>query len=493
MKKTNHIYLVGALALSLSLTSCENLLLNPIPESVLTDLNAFSNAKDMELGVFGVYNALQSRVPTDYELMEIPSDNMYGEYFAVSPGMDAINTLDVTSSNQKINSFWKANYNGIFRANMILSKMDVPTDFIGSKKAELTAEAKFLRAMFYFDMVRIFGGVPKVTEVLGITSAANLPRATEQEIYDLIIQDLTEATTNLPKTAVQGRASQAAAIGLLARVQVFRENWEAARILLEKLNSDFNYQLVPNYGDLFQLASEVNTEAIFSIAYVGGTNGQGLSYNLLPNGGVKGFSNGGNRVGRPTWDLHKAFNVNDTRRMQTITENLISWAAPPGAEAFWYPYFSKWMVNAPVSTSSGLDIPLIRYADMILLYAEVLHKLGQNDKALVELNKVRARAFKSTTYNYTTADVATPTAFMDKLLDERRFELAVENSRWFDLVRTGRFVAKLQSIQAEYNPSTGQAVMVVRNALPHMKYFPIPLEQIQLSGKGVLKQNEGYD
>lgn len=476
----------------MALTSCEDMLLYPVPESVLTTTNAFSTARDMELGVYGIYNRLQSRVPSDFELMEIPSDNMYGEYFATAPGMDAINTLDVTSTNQKINSFWQETYNGIFRANLILSQIDVPTEYAAGKKEQLTGEAKFLRAYFYFDLVRIFGGVPKVTEVLGITAAENIGRSSGQEIYDFIVEDLTDAISKLPKTVEQGRASQGAAIALLAKVQVYRENWSAARTLLERLNTEFDYQLLPNFRDLFQIATEVNKEAIFSLAYVGGTNGHTLSYILLPNGGVKGYSNVGSRVGRPTWDLHKAFEEGDTRFKQTITENALLWNAPSENDAFWWPYFSKWMIPAEISTSSGLDIPLLRYADMVLLYAEVLHKLGETDKALAELNKVRTRAFKSADHNYTLADVPTADAFMDKLLLERRLELAVENNRWFDLVRTGRFVDVLQSVEGEYNPSTGQAVKVVREAKPFMKYFPIPWEQIQLAGKDVMQQNEGY-
>lgn len=490
MKKITYILLSGTLALGLS--SCEEALLHPVPESVLTTTNAFSTARDIELGVYGIYNRLQARVPTDYELMEIPSDNMFGEYFATSPGMDAINTLDVTPSNAKINTFWKDTYNGIFRANLILSQIDVPSEYPAGKKEQLIGEAKFLRAYFYFDLVRIFGGVPKVTEVIGISTSVNIGRASEQEIYDLIVEDLTDAVSKLPKSVEQGRASQGAAIALLAKVQVFRENWTAARTLLERLNSEFDYQLLPNYRDLFQIATEVNKEAIFSIAYVSGTNGHGLSYALLPNGGVKGYSTGGSRVGRPTWDLHKAFDPKDTRFAQTIREYALLYNAPSENDAFWYPYFSKWMIPTEIASSSGLDIPLLRYADMVLLYAEVLHKLGENDKALTELNKVRARAFQSTNYNYSLADVPTDEAFMDKLLLERRLELAVENNRWFDLVRTGRFVDVLQVVEGEYNPSTGQAVRVVREAKPYMKYFPIPWEQIQLAGPGVMQQNEGY-
>ncbi len=485
-------YIAGLLAAGLTLTSCENLLLNPVPESVLTTTNAFSNARDLELGVFGVYNRLQARVPNDFVLMEVPSDNMYGEYFATAPGMDAINTLDVTSTNAKVNSFWQETYNGIFRANLVLANIEVPDDYIAGKKEQLIGESKFLRAYFYFDLVRLFGGVPKVTEIIGITDATQIGRATEQEIYDLIVEDLTDAMSKLPKTVEQGRASQGAATALLAKVQVYRENWAAAKTLLEKLNSEFDYQLLANYGDLFEIATEVNKEAIFSVAYVGGTNGHTLSYILLPNGGVKGYSNTGSRVGRPTWDLHKAFEEGDTRFGQTITENHLPWNAQSENDAFWWPYFSKWMIPAEIAASSGLDIPLLRYADMVLLYAEVLHKSGDTEKALTELNKVRARAFKSAAHNYTMSDVPTADAFMDVLLNERRLELAVENNRWFDLVRTGKFVEKLQTVQGEYNPSTGQAVPVVRQAKPFMKYFPIPWEQIQLSGKDVLVQNEGY-
>src|SRR5690606_18122200 len=110
--------------------------------------------------------------------------------------------------------------------------------------------------------------------------------------------------------------------------------------------------------------------------------------------------------------------------------------------------------------------------------------------ALLELNKVRQRAFGDTAHNYALADIPTAEVFMDKLLLERRLELAVENNRWFDLVRTGRFTSVLTTIQGEYNPSTDKAVMIPLNAQPYMKYFPIPYEQIQLAGSGVLVQNE---
>src|SRR5690606_22444546 len=164
----------------------------------------------------------------------------------------------------------------------------------------------------------------------------------------------------------------------------------------------------------------------------------------------------------------------------------------PGDEQIWFPYFNKWIVSAPVPSSSGLDIPVLRLADMILLYAEALYHLNEPGEALTQLNKVRARAFGNESHNYTLADIATEETFLDKLLLERRLELAMENNRWFDLVRTGRFTSVLTVIDGEYNPSTGQAVRIQMNAQPFMSHFPIPWEQIQLAAPGVLTQNEGY-
>jgi hypothetical protein len=492
MKNIRKIYVAGLVMASLSMTSCTDMLLNPVPESVATNTNSFNKASDLEMAVLGTYQRLQSRVPTDYVLMETPSDNAFAEYFATAPGLDEINTLDVSQLNNQINLFWQNTYNGVFRANQVLASIDTPTDYVAGKKDQLVGEAKFMRAYFYFDLVRIYGGVPRVTEVIGISNSTQIARASEAEIYELIISDLTEAIEKLPKTSVQGRANKGAGIALLAKVQVYRENWTAARTLLERLNSEFTYELLPNYADLFETATEVNKEAIFSMPYVEGTNGHNLSSLLLPNGGIKGYVSTGSRVIRPSWDLHRAFEEGDSRFASTIEEYALLWNATSDNDAFWYPYFNKWRVKLNSPNASGLDIPLLRYADMVLLYAEVLHKQGDNEQALVQLNKVRERAFKSSSKNYQLSDFSSSEAIMNAILDERRLELACENNRWFDLVRTGKFVEKLQSIDGEYNPSTGQSVKVIREAKPYMKYFPIPYEQIQLSGGGVLVQNEGY-
>lgn len=490
----NKLYIIGLLLSSLSFTACHDELLNPVPESTLTTANAFETAADIDLATLGVYQSYQARIPTDYELMETPSDNMYGSYFATAPGMAEIALLDVSSDNPKLNTFWKNSYNGIFRANSVLTNIEKPTDYAEGQKEKLMSEAKFMRALFYFDLVRIFGGVPAVTTIITETEAKELPRASEEEIYNLIIADLNDAKNNLPNpdATPAGRASSAAAAGLLAKVHVYRKNWAEAKTNLEQLLNNYNFSLVADYKNLFQIATENNSEVIFSMPFVSGTNGQNLTYALSPPGGIYQTINNGSRVARPTWDLHKAYEEGDSRFEATITEEQIPFAWKQGDPPIWYPYFNKWIIPVEISNSSGLDIPVLRLADMILLYAEALYYSGQTAEALTQLNKVRARAFKNSNHNYTAADIANEEMFLDKLLLERRLELAVENNRWFDLVRTGRFTEVLTSIEGEYNPSTGKAVMINVNAKPFMKYFPIPYEQIQLSSPGVLKQNEGY-
>lgn len=487
----NRIYKISLVAALLSLGACHDELLNPVPESVLTTVNAFNTASDLDLAVLGVYSNYHSRVQTDYELMEMPSDNMYAFYFAVSPGIEEITVLEVNPENAKINSFWKTTYNGIFRANSVLANVERPTDYAAGKKEQHIGEAKFMRALMYFDLVRIFGGVPAITSVVSNEQARTIPRASEDEIYQLIIADLKDAVEKLPVAAstVYGRASKAAASALLAKVYVYRQNWGEAKTQLESIIN--NYSLVTNYGDLFEVATENNSEVIFSMPYVAGTDGQNLTYALAPIYGIKDVINNGNRVARPTWDLHTSFETGDSRFAVTISEEQLPFNAQSPAEAFWYPYFNKWVVPSEPNTS-GLDIPILRLGDMILLYAEVLYNLNDAQGALDQINKVRERAFGDASRNYDMADIPTADAFLDILLLERRLELAVENNRWFDLVRTGRFTSELAQYAGEYNPGSGKAAAINVDVQPYMKYFPIPWEQIQLAAEGVLQQNDGY-
>src|SRR5690606_37250589 len=492
--KNSYIYRLFAFCTIVGMTiSCHDQLLEPVPESVLTTANAFVSAKDVDLGVLGIYTGLQAKVQRDYLIMEVPTDNEYVAYFATEPGISEMESLEVSSENNILNNFWKNSYNGIFRANSILVNLDNPTDYAPDQKEQYEGEARFLRALFYFDLVRVFGDVPMVTEPLSVVDAEQVGRTSQDQVLDLVIQDLATAQAFLPEPASAdwGRASSAAATALLARVYVHLHDWTNALTALDRVVNDYNFQLVDNFGDLFREETEQNSEAIFSVPFVEGTNGQGITYTFAPLGGIFQVIDNGSRVVRPSWDLHQLYDKADSRFPVTISETQLLANASPGDDPIWYPYINKFIV--PVSgTSSGLDLPVVRLADMILLYAEALYRSGDAEQALEQLNRVRSRAFNNTSHNYELADIESEETFMDAVLLERRLELAFENQRWFDLVRTGRFTSELTSFEAEYNPGSDQAEVQNINVQPHMQYFPIPYEQIQLAAPGVLTQNQGY-
>lgn len=489
--KVNKIYTAGLLALTLTLSGCHDSLLNPTPESVLTSANYYQTAKDMDLAVLGVYNRLQSRKPGDYLLMEVPADNLYMGSNTSVAGAPELDLLAVNADNPIVADFWEITYNGIFRANSVLANIDKPTDYRGTQKDQFIGEAKFMRALFYFDLVRLFGGVPNVTSLISIEDASKLPRASEEEIYNLIAEDLKDAISKLPVQAgiARGRASKGAATALLGKVYVYRKDWTNAKTYLDQAGT-FNYSLVPNFASLWKLENEDNAEVLLAMKYIDGTNGHGLSTAFIPNAGAINVVNRGSEIALPSWSLMKNYVAGDTRYAATVTE---FWVPPtkPTDTPIWFPYISKYAVPHTFG-SSGLDLPVLRYADVLLLKAETLYELGQPEAALVELNKVRARAFGNATRNYTLADIPGRDAFMDKLLLERQLEFAYENERWFDLVRTGRLTTVLTKEERLFNYVTKAPVTVQLSPQAYMKAFPVPLRQINQSGPGVLTQNDGY-
>lgn len=475
---------------TLALAGCHKELLEPVPESVLTTTNFFNSAKDVDQAVIGVYSRLQARKPTDYLLLEIPTDNMYASANTSVSGANALDVLAFAPDNDLISNFWIANYNIIFRANAVLVNIDKPKDYKTGEKEQYIGEAKFMRALAYFEMVRLFGKVPKVTSLLSESEARVTPQATEQEIYDLIKEDLIDAVEKLPLQSgiARGRASRGAALTLLSKVYVYQKDWEKARLSLEQLfAAPFNYSLLPNFRNVILV--EDNPETIFALKYIAGTNAHTLSTAFIPNGGAPGITDRGSEVALPSWSLHKKYLAGDTRKDATITE---LWRAPnrPADPLVWYPYINKYAIQH-VPSSSGLDLPVIRFADAVLLYAEVLYELGRPEDALIQLNRIRERAFGNNLNNYTLANVPDRNSFIDVLLLERQLEFAYENERWFDLVRTGRYL-NLTVEERPYNPNTNTALVVPLKPEAKLKYLPIPQTQIEQSAPGTLIQNDDY-
>lgn len=479
---------ISIICSSLWVTSCDVVNLEPI--STLTEANFYKTADDMDRAVLGVYNRLQSRLPRDWSVFEMPTDHLYMSAYRFIGGLEAVNTLDFQAQNDIFRNFWQTTYNGIYRANMVLDKIDNPSNYAAGQKEKLEGEARFMRALFYFDLVRSFGGVPKVDRPLTVEESKSMPRATEAEIYQLIVDDLKKAVDLLPVQSgtVYGRASKGAATALLGKVYIYLEDWQSAYNFLNQVDQ-YGYGLVDNFADLWKESNEDNKEAIFAVKYLPGSNGHRLSLDFLPYFGVEGISNStGGEVALVGWSLHKQYLEEDTRKAATITEY---WRSPGTNDPLeWKPYISKFI--AQQASASGLDIPVIRYADVVLLKSEALYRLGRKEEALTELNRVRTRAFKGTSHNYTLADIASDDQFLDVLLLERQLELALENQRWFDLIRTNRFIQVLSKVEWGYNPITQTAQEVTLTPKPSHRRFPIPQHEIDQAYPNVITQNEGY-
>lgn len=481
-------------SLAFLLSGCHDSLLNPVPESVLTEKNYYNTANDIDLAVLGIYNRLQTRKPTDYQILEVPTDNLYLSANTLIEGTPEMDMLSVNATNPLIAAFWETTYNGIFRTNAVLTNLDKPTDYASGEKEQFEGEAKFMRALFYFDLVRLFGDVPKVTGILSVEEAASIGRSAEDEIFALIIEDLERAIEILPlKNAIEnGRANKAAAIALLIKVHVYQQNWDLAKAQLDRFFNETgsSFSLVSDFSSLWKIASENNTEVLFSLNYIDGSNGHNLSTAFLPNSGVIGIASRGNEIALPSWSLHKNYVEGDRRKSPTITE---WWIPPntPNVPPIWYPYVNKYAVPH-TQGQSGLDLPILRYADILLLQAEVLYHLGQQQEALNALNKIRERAFGNSDHNYTTASITNEQDFFHVLFLERQLEFAYENERWFDLVRSGKFEEVMKQEERLFNHANQTPVKVTLKPQAYMKRFPIPQRQIDQSAAGILVQNEGY-
>lgn len=492
--KFNQIKYILLFAVTIGLSSCKKNFIDLTPESTLTEANFYRTENDIDKSVLGVYAVYKGRIQTDWIIFGMPSDEMYPTGYHNYFGLNDISNLNFSPDNPHYNDFWGDCYKGISRANAVLQNVDKPDNYkTPESKLQYIGEAKFMRALFYFDLVKAFGGVPKIDGPITVEQAKNLARSSEQEIYSLITADLKDAVTKLPMAMPRGRASKGAAVALLTKIYVYQKKWDTAKSYLDQIMSaDYDYDLVPDYKMLWTEVTEDNKESIFAMPYIADIDGQTLSSTFLPYFGVTGLSSHGQENAFPTWSFMKLFQSGDTRYPVSVTEYWKSPGSPADQPAIWYPYINKFAVPEKTPSSSGMDIPVIRFGDIILLGAEIEYNLNHKTEALSLLNRIRERAFHDESHDYSLNDISDKASFYDKLLLERELELGFENDRWPDLVRTGRLVQALSAIETAYNPVDGKSVTRHLDPKPYMKYFPIPQPQIDITNKGVLKQNEGY-
>lgn len=493
-------------------TNCNKSVIELLPISYSTAGGFYKSNQDFLNAVNATYATLQSQVYGNNEYMfgDLATDDAIAvpALFVQGHGEFDNYTTSVTSTNSgQINARWNAGYNGIMRANAIINRIEAITTIDATLKARYTAEAKYLRGVFYFQLVKIFGAVPLVLiELNDISKAYDYTRDPVSSIYTQIQKDLTDAATGLPASyaavADKGRATSGAANAMLARVYMWQKNFTAAAPLLNTIISSGTYSLLPNYSDIFKAANGNNAEIIFAIQYTANTIAPGQANNNVagfnPIGGLAatvGYF--GTNANQPSVDLYNAYQTAnaplnltlDPRRDININNVVIG-----GLVTY---YVNKYLTPSVVSIGeNGVDYPVIRLADVILMYAECLNEAGDVPGAIAQVNKVRLRAFnndalqnlQSTDATNVTTYVSDQTSMRDMIMRERRLELAFEGLRFFDLVRTDLLLTTMNSYFIRYNIMSNGTIIVVGN---NNKLYPVPQTQINLNPLKIT-QNPGY-
>ena len=460
--------------------------------------NFFLNEADYLRALTGAYDLLQGMF-VSYWIGDIASDNCIagGESATDTEGLHQIEAMTHGAFNDELRSIMRFNYCGIARCNFLLEPKENEIDF--SSKSTILAEAKFLRAFYYFELVKFFGDIPLVIdERLGVQQIQQLERTPASEVYSQIEKDLNDAIAILSyksestHSGIKGRVDKGAALGLLGKVYLYQENWSAASQTFNTLINSGNYALASDYNTMFLKENENNSETIFDVEY---SDQEGGSYGCLiclegnltvGYQGIRQYDGpsygDGNSYNLPTQDLFNSFENYDPRREATclniddfIANNSVGTTYGIGAGGHTGFYNHKYMKSRDEmlngipdnDLTSGVNYRVIRYADILLMAAEALNQSGDDVTALTYLNLVRSRVglFQKT---------SSGTVLYEDILKERRSELSCEGHRFFDLVRTRKAANEIT------NFVTGKHEL-----------FPIPQDEIDLAG-GNWSQNPGY-
>ena len=475
--------------------SCKKDWLSPAAENVLIQEDStFLKGENAEKFVNACYSQLTDWTVSVFSWSGVSSISSDDADKGSDPGdlgadKDQMDNLSYGPTTLSISEVWSGNYIGVGRCNQAID--NVPKFSINQNvKDRLVDEAKFLRALYYFTLVRVYGGVPRIDKVFSADSVAQVTasyvRASKDDIYNLIISDLTDAINKLPlKTAYSnadiGRATKGAAQGLLAKVYMYQKNWAQSLAMANDVISSGIYSLEPNYALIWRQSTENGRESLFEIQGQDGNEGWGIgnySAHQAARGTVTG-GYGGWGFNTPTSDLDAAYESGDIRksatiyyRGQTLWDGAVIGNDVANPRYNYKAYSSETREINYSSDWTGKNIRVLRYGEMLLIAAEAANELGQTVPAAANLNLVRARAGLGTT------TAATQTDLRNAIWKERRVELAFEHDRFFDLVRQGR---------------AGQVMRAHGKNFVDGKHevFPIPLQQILIS-QGKLEQNPGY-
>ncbi|GEP98788.1 RagB/SusD family nutrient uptake outer membrane protein [Chitinophaga cymbidii] len=505
------------IALTLANVACKDDFINLAPEDSPSGATYFKDEAGLRQALLATYNALRGLANVDYNMAEMRSDNTHYEDYTVNRGDGYVHRENIADFLDNAGNSYSANtyfacYTGIARANIVLTRAKAAS-IDEAVKTDIEAQAKFLRAYFYFKLVRYFGGVSLHLKEVEKADDAFVARSSAEEVYAQIIADAGDAVDQMKPPASfpqTGLATKGSATMLLAEVYMTLKRYRDAELLLKTLPG-MGYQLLGNYEDVFSTSSKNSRESIFEVQYLQGIEqGQqsNFIYQFLPRSmdtqiitGVKtnNVNTGGYNI--PTQDLIDAYEPGDKRLEASIgiaegsyntsliftfsaKKSVIDYTPAPGKVGV--PYIKKFLHAHSNANNTNDNWPVYRYADALLLLAEALNEQNKAPEALPYLNQVRVPRS-----GLDAITEANPELLRPIIARERRVELAFENHRWHDLVRTG---TAMETMEAFGNDLKLRLSYLPANAFQlesYMLLFPIPQSERELNP--ALTQNTGYE
>ncbi len=510
MKKINILFLTICI---LGIVSCKNELdLQPL-DRITTD-TFYKTRSDFDGAIFASYSSIQDFWGTSTETLSergefwkismVITDDVAADNIQADGISQDIDNLQIRSSDVPYAAIYTQIYEGILRANLVLDNLEGDTELTAEDKTVLDAEAKFLRAWFHFQALKLFGTPPLVTEVLKDINNLAQPNATQDALFTAILSDLTTAAAGLPEewdSGNTGRATSWAAKSYIGKVNVWKKDWPAAISAFEEVVTDGPYMLMPEYASNFNYDEENNAESIFEIQFGGPFSDDNIwvfddthSENFKASQGIargnywepgNGAPGGKNGQWIPTQDLVDAFEPGDVRADFTYYEDGDTYYVWANGTTQSLPYDPAWSSNgmslkkyggehnavggnhSPNEQADFNNERWFRFAELKLLYAEALIEGGGDlDIAKDQIDDIRERA--------NLLPLPLGADLKEAMMQEKRVELALEPHRWFDITRWG--------IGADIFGSAWDDKYNV---------FPFPLSEIDRSD-GVLTQNTGY-
>lgn len=469
-------------------TGCKKFL-DTKPISSEIEETFYTNTAEVESGVLGCYSALRDVYNNDPILAGLRSDDCY-----VSQSEGDINLIDgfgELPTNSYVSLHWQTSYFAIKQCNTVLKYLNNVSD--PAKRDFFEGEVRFIRAHMYFNLVRLFGDVPLITNFVAYNDASFYRRVDKDTIYQQIISDFSIAQQKLPSTwtATQlGRVTKYSAAGMLAKVYLTLKDYPSSRaILLDLLQNPGPYKLLPDYRSVFGISNEMNAEVMYAVRFKSNSNGLGNDFTYFMDNlpGSPGFKAASDFRGNTPFP-----NADSIRKLQTFL------TGGPVYGSSWYAG-GKYQDPGSQKYDGGADFIVLRYADIIMMYAEVVNEMdGANPltasdatdplSRLYQLNRIRNRAAGTVlsavpVYGFSDATVNTQDAFRATIKAERRREFGIESQRWYDLVRWGDAVAVMNNHFAVRNISI--------TVEPYQLLYPIPQREIDVS-RNSLTQNPGY-